>query len=266
MPLEIVVCIKQVPHPDYFPKIQFDHKRGTIIREGIPAIINPLDRHALEEALRIKERFSGRVIAFSMGPYQAKEALEEALAMGADEAILLCDKAFAGADTLATAYTLSCAIKKLGRFDLILCGNESIDSGTSQVGPQLAEFLDIPSIIQVKRIDFVSERSLIVIKSLEYGYLKIMVALPALLAVIAEINKPRLPTVTGIMEALKKEIKVWGSKDIGAEEEKVGILGSPTRVIGIEEFKVERRREIFQGTPQEVVRRAVKRLWELGAL
>lgn len=264
--MEVIVCIKQVPHPDYFPKIQFDPKRGTIIREGIPAIINPLDRHALEEALRIKEKFPGRVIALSMGPPQAREALEEALAMGADEAILLCHKAFAGADTLATAYTLSCAIRKLGHFDLILCGNETIDSGTSQVGPQLAEFLSIPSIIQVKGIEFISERSLIVKRALEYGYLKVKVELPVLLAVTSEINKPRLPTVIGIMEALKKEIKIWGPKDIGAEEEKIGILGSPTRVIGIEEYKTERRREVFQGLPQEVVRKAVKRLRELRAL
>ena len=140
--MDIIVCLKQVPHPDHFAEIVFDPVTKRLHREGIPLVINPVDRNAIAAGLQVKERFSGKLTVLTMCPPEAREALEEALAMGADEAVLLCDKAFAGADTFATAYTLAAAIRKFCPFNLILCGNETIDSGTSQVGPQLAEFLD----------------------------------------------------------------------------------------------------------------------------
>jgi electron transfer flavoprotein beta subunit len=263
MPLNVVVCIKQVPHPEHFSRITLDPARQTITREGIPAIINPLDRHALEEALKIREQFSGKVTAISMGPPQARQALEEALAIGADNAMLLCDKSFAGADTLATAYSLACGIKKLGDFALILCGNETVDSATGQVGPQLAELLDVPHVTSVIQISFEQGNTLIAKQALEQGYMKVRVKLPALLAVAKEINQPRLPTVLGIMEARNKELQVWGTSDIEATPDTIGLAGSPTQVAGIFKRDITRRREILKGTPEQITKKAVERLREL---
>ena len=263
MSLSIIVCIKQVPHPEHFSQITLDPARQTITREGIPAIINPLDRHALEEGLKIREEFSGKVTAMSMGPPEAGRALEEALAMGADDAVLLCDQSFAGADTLATAYSLACGIKRLGRFALILCGNETIDSATGQVAPQLAEFLDIPHVTSVTEVAFEQTDSLIVRQALEGGYMKVRVKLPVVLAVAKEINQPRLPTVWAIMEASSKEMQIWGSSDIGASQDMIGLAGSPTQVTGIFERDTTRRREILEGSPSQMAKKAVDRLHEL---
>ncbi len=266
MSLNIVVCIKQVPDPEHFSKITLDPKTHAIRREGIPAITNPLDRHALEEALRIRERFPGKITVISMGPPQARQALEDALAMGADDAALLTDRAFAGADTLATAYCLACAIKKLKGFDLILCGNSTVDGATGQVGAQLAELLSIPHVTFVNKIDFVSEKSLMVIQALEYGYLKIEANLPCLLCVTHEINQFQLPSVLGIMEASSKEIKVWGCRDIEAQQEAIGLAGSPTRVAEAFEHKSKRGGLVLEGSPKEIAHQAVRKLRELGAI
>lgn len=263
MPHNIIVCIKQVPHPEHFSRITLDPVRQTITREGIPAIMNPLDRHALEEALRIREQFSGRVTVMSMGPPQARKALDEALAIGADDAVLLCDKFFAGADTLATACCLAYGIRKLGHFDLILCGNETIDSATGQVGPQLAELLDISHVTSVTRIFFEQVYTLVAKQALEHGYIKVRLRLPALLTVTREINQPRLPTVEQIMDVRNKEIQIWGASDIGAAWDTVGLAGSPTRVIGIFQRDTTRRREILEGEPSQIAKKAVERLREL---
>lgn len=263
MSYNIIVCIKQVPRQEYFSQISLDPVRHTVTREGIPAIINPLDRNALEEGLRIRELLSGRVTVISMGPPQARDAVEEALAIGADDAILLCDKAFSGADTLATAYALAYAIQKMGHFDLILCGNETIDSATGQVGPQLAELLRIPHASFVNQIVFEQERSLIVKRALEQSYMKVRVKLPALLSVTKEINQPRLPTVWGIIEARNKEIRVWEAADIEAVPDTIGLVGSPTQVIEIFQPDIKRRNEILEGSPQEIAMKAIARLQEL---
>lgn len=266
MALDIVVCLKQVPHPEHFSQIALDPVRQTIIREGIPTITNPLDKNALEEGLSLRERFSGKVRVVSMGPPQAREALEEALAMGADEAVLLSAPAFAGADSLATAYTLAQGIKTLGPFDLILCGNDTVDGATAQVGPQLAEFLDIPHVTYATMIGFVEGRALIVERALEQGHMKVKVALPALIAVTGAINHPRLATVWGITEAVGKEIKVWGPADIGADPAAIGIEGSAIQVKGIFAHEAKRKGKILEGPPQEVARRALERLRELEAI
>ena len=263
MSLNIIVCIKQVPHPEHFHRITLDPTRHTITREGIPSIINPLDRNALEEALIIREKFSGKVTVISMGPPQASDAIEEALAIGADNAILLCDKAFAGADTLATAYTLSCGIQKLAPFDLIICGNETIDSATGQVGPQLAEFLNIPHVSSVTEINLEQEDSMIAKQSLESGYMRVKLELPALLAVAKAINNPRLPTVLSIMEAKNKDIQIWNTNDIKASLDMVGIDGSPTQVIGMHKRTTTRHRNILKGTPEQTTKKAVEKLQEL---
>lgn len=264
--MDIIVCIKQVPNPEHFSKITIDPQKGTIRREGIPAVVNPWDRHALEEALRIRERFSGKVTAISMGPPQAREALEEALAMGIDDAVLLCDRAFAGADTLATAYALAGAIKKLGKFDLVLCGNETVDGATGQVGPQVAELLGVGHVTYVNKVEFVDGESLIATRTIERGCLKVKVRLPALLAVVREINKFRLPTALSIIEATKKEIKTWTNKDIGAREETIGLSGSPTQVTGGFKLELKRKCEILDDSPEVMAKEAVEKLRELGAI
>lgn len=266
MPLDIIVCIKQVPHPDYFSMISLDPTLHTITREGIPSVINPLDKNALEEALRIRDRYSGRITAVTMGPSLAKDALEEALAMGIDKAILLSDIAFAGADTLATAYCLAYCIKKIGRFDLILCGNSTIDSGTGQVGPQLAELLNVSHINSVRQIILEQENSLIVVQVLENGYMKLRIKLPALLSVTKGINVPRLPTVQGILEARNKEILIWNATDVQADSNTIGTAGSRTHVTGILQNETKRRSEIFSGKPEDAVKKALARLYELNAI
>lgn len=263
MPLNIIVCIKQVPHPEHFARISLDPARQTITREGIPTIINPLDRNALEEGLRLREEFSGKVTVISMGPPQARDVLEEALATGADNAILLCDQTFAGADTLATAYSLAYCIQKLGQFDLVLCGNETIDSATGQVGPQLAELLNVSHVNYVNRIVFEPGKNLIVERALEHGYMKVRAKLPALLSVVKEINQPRLPTVWGIIEAREKEIQVWGAADVKAVPDTIGLVGSPTQVTGIFKREMKRKNEILEGPSAEIARKAVARLREL---
>lgn len=263
-PLNIIVCIKQVPDPREFSKITIDPVRKTIVREGIPSIINPLDRHALEEALRIRERYGGRVVVLSMGPPQALEACREALAFGADEAVLLCDRLLAGSDTLATAYALSKAIRKLEPYSLILCGNETVDGGTSQVPPQLAEFLDLPHVTRVRRIELIDDERIIVESALEYGYRVVEVKPPAVLAVIKEINTPRILSVFGIVTAASRKISQWCTLDIEADTGMIGLEGSPTRVTDVFTPETKRRCEVFKGP--DAVKQAIRRLREIGAL
>ncbi len=266
MSLNIIVCIKQVPHPDYLGKITLDTVRGTINREGIPAVVNPGDKNALEEALKLRERAAGTVIILTMGPPQAKKALEDALAMGADSGLLLCDRAFAGADSLATARALAGAIRRTGAFSLVLCGNSTVDSGTGQVPVQLAEMLGLPCATDVEEVTLESEQSVIVKRSWEHGFIRARVSLPAVLAVNERINQPRLATIFGIMAAARKEIKAWDAAQAGVELGLVGLSGSPTRMLEICEFHASRNGEVFQGTADEVVARAVDKLVRLELL
>ena len=227
--MDIIVCIKQVPDTT---DVKIDPRTGTLIREGVPSIINPDDKHAIEDGLRLREKYGGKVTVISMGPPQAEEALREALAMGVDESILLCDRAFAGADTLATSYTVATGIKKIGKYDLILCGRQAIDGDTAQIGPQMAEFLDIPQVTYVQKLSVEPEnKKLTAERGLEDGYERIETSLPALLTVIKDLNKPRYPSVRGIVEAYReKKVIVWTAKDIEAEEARIGLDGSPTTV------------------------------------
>ena len=266
MPADIIVCVKQVPHPDYLAKIPFDPKTGMVNREGVPTVINPGDRNAIEEALNIREQFSGSATVLTVGPQQARKSLEEALAMGADTAVHLCDPAFAGADTLATAQALAYGIGRLEHFDLILCGDATIDSGTGQVAVQMAEFLDLPAITNVEELTFEDEQSLLVKRIWEQGYISVKVKLPAVISVTNKINQPRLPNILGIMAATQKEIKCWNVADIGADAGCVGLNGSPTRFFQMSEFHAKRHGEILQGPPDEVVDMAIDRLVKLEAL
>ena len=264
--MNIAVCLKQVPHPDYLSKILYDPATNRLRREGIPLIINPVDRNAIEAGIQLKEKFSGKVIVITMGPPQAKEALEEALAMGADEAILLCDSSFAGADTYATAYALARVLTKTGHYDLVLCGNETIDSGTAQVGPQIAEFLDIPHVTNVKTMNYYEEGLLLVERSLEDGYMKLKVGLPALLTVNKEINKPRIPSVVGIMQVAEKPLRKFGLAELNLSLAEVGLTGSPTQTIEITETEQKYSGEVLYGEPVQVVKTLVARLRDLQVL
>jgi len=252
--MKYIVCIKQVPEIE---GVKINPETGTLIREGVKSIINPYDLYALEAALQMKERYGGNIILLSMGPPQAEEALREAISYGADEAILLSDRAFAGADTLATSYTLAQAIKKIGHYDIIFCGKQAIDGDTAQVGPELAQRLNLPYVTYVRKIEL-KENSLIVERDLDDGYQIIQITLPALLTIVKEIGEPRVPSIRGKMRAKKLQIPIWTAKDIEAKEEKIGISGSPTRVLKIFSPPLRERKEIISGSLEE----QVKTLWE----
>jgi len=260
MPLNIVVCIKQVPDPEHFDRITLDPATGAIRREGVPSITNPLDRHAIEEALLIRERCGGIVSVITMGPPQAKKSLEDALAMGADRGVLLCDPAFAGADSLATARVLSAGIRAHGPFDLILCGNESVDGATGQVTPQLAEFLDIPHVTYARKLSLTGDRAALVERAVEGGYLRVAVTLPAAISVLKGINRYRLPTAMGIMAAAEKEIVEWGCSVCEPAPK------SPTQVTEVFESSMKRKVTMLTGEPEVVAGDLLHRLREMEAL
>lgn len=228
--MEIIVCIKQVPETT---EVRINPETNTLIREGVKSIINPFDMYAIEEALRLKDKFGGKVTLLTMGPPQAESALKEALSLGADEAILLCDRAFAGSDTWATSYTLAGAIKKIKDFDLIICGKQASDGDTAQVGPGISAHLDIPQVTYVKKIEEVKDKSMRVERMLEEGYEIIETPLPALLTVVKEINEPRLPSLKGMMRAKSAKITTWGQKELNLDEQGIGLCGSPTQVVKI---------------------------------
>jgi electron transfer flavoprotein beta subunit len=226
--MNIIVAVKQVPDTH---EVKIDSKTGTLMREGVPSIINPEDKNAIEEALRIKESCDDvEVTALSMGPPQAKNALREALAMGVDRAILLSDKAFAGADTLATSYMLSVAIKKIKKYDLILCGRQAIDGDTGQVGPQLAEVLDLPQATFAEEVHI--QGNVVTVKSNFDSVIRMIeMKTPALITVSNRINKPRFKTMNGVLRAFRdKEVVAWTKKDLKLNPMRIGINGSPTWV------------------------------------
>ena len=248
--MDIIVCIKQVPETT---EIKIDERTNTLIREGVPSIINPFDTYALEEAIRIREQLSGKVTALTMGPLQAEQAIKEAIAMGIDEGILVSDKAFIGSDTLATSYTLSRAIQEIGEFDLIICGKQATDGDTAQVGPGIAEMLGIPFIAYVRRIEEIREDYIRAERMMEEGFQIIEMALPALITVVKEINEPRLPSLKGMLKAKKADIPVWNIEKLGGDTGKLGLNGSPTQVIRIFTPKPRAGGEMLEGSVEEQV-------------
>ena len=247
--MTIVVCVKQVPDT---AEVKINPETGTLIREGVPSIINPFDMHALEAGLQIKDGVKATVIVLTMGPPQAETALRDAIAMGADDGILLSDRAFAGSDTWATSFTLSKAIQKIGA-DIIICGKQAIDGDTAQVGPETAEFLNIPHISYVRKIEEITGTSIRVQRLMDDGYDVIESPFPVLLTVVKELNEPRLPSLKGKMAAKKAEIKKWGRADIMADENDIGLKGSPTQVKNIFIPEARSGRKILEGTPEEQV-------------
>lgn len=225
--MKIVVCIKQVPNTN---EVKLDPKTGTLIREGVPSIINPDDKAGLEAALRLKDEQGAQVTVLSMGPPQADAALREALAMGADEAVLVTDRAFGGADTWATAHTIAAALKTL-EYDLIITGRQAIDGDTAQVGPQISENLNIPNISYAEDIKVEGEY-VTVKRQFEDRYHIVKVKMPCLITALSEMNEPRYMTPGGVFSAYReKEIKVITRKDLDVLDEDIGLKGSPTRVV-----------------------------------
>ncbi len=258
--MNIIVCIKQVPATT---NVQIDEKTGTLKREGVESIINPFDEYAIEEGVRLKERVGTKVTVITMGPPQAETALREALSRGADEAILISDKAFAGADTLATSYTLSQAIKKIGQFDLVICGKQASDGDTAQVGPGIAEKLDIPHVSYVGKIEEIKSGYIRVQRMMEDGHDIIEMPLPALITVVKEINTPRLPSLKGMMFSKKAQIPVWTQETIQADKNKIGLCGSPTQVMKIFYPPSRKGGEKLSGDSQEMAKQLVEKLKKL---
>jgi len=257
--MHIIVLIKQVPNTT---AVKLDPKTGNLIREGIDSIINPDDRHALETAIQLKERHKAKITVLSMGPVQAIDAISEAMGMGADNGVLLSDRAFAGADTWATSYTLGRAIQTIGDYDLVLAGRQAIDGDTAQVGPQVAEFLGIPQVTYVSAIETLATDHLVVRRKVEYGYERIHCRLPALLTVISAINTPRYPEMARLLLACREKapIKIWNAADIGVTTADIGLDGSLTHVIKTFAPKLERQVEILDGNTETVARKLVSRL------
>ena len=261
--MNIIVCVKQVPATT---NVQIDPQTGRIIREGVEAIINPFDEYALEEGIRLKEKFGGKVTAISMGPAQVETALRECIARGADETILLSDTNFAGADTLATAYTLACAIKKLAPYDLIVCGKQAIDGDTAQVGPGVAEKLGIPHVCYVRKIREIKDGSIWVERLMEDGYDILFTSLPALITVVKEVNVPRLPSLRGMTKAKKAKINIWNAETISAEKNRIGLTSSPTTVKKVFTPPTRSGGETVAGPPEEQAKILVTKLKELKIL
>lgn len=226
--MNIVVCIKQVPDTT---EVKLDPVKNTLIRDGVPSIINPDDKAGIELALQIKETVEGsRITVVSMGPPQAEAALREALAMGCDEAVLISDRAFGGADTWATSSTIAGALKNIN-YDIIIAGRQAIDGDTAQVGPQIAEHLQIPQVSYCEKLT-VEDGKFIIKRQFEDRYHLIEVAPPCLITTLSEEITPRYMSIAGIFNAFRKEIKVWGLKDIEANIDiaNIGLKGSPTNV------------------------------------
>ena len=281
--MNIIVCIKQVPDTT---NVRIDPETNTLVRSGVQSIINPFDMYAIEEAIRLKEKFGGTVTVITMGPPQAEEALREAISLGADEAVLVSDRAFAGSDTWATSYTLSKAIQKIGKFDtstvhrsvstlsanhglqeedsrrvdIIICGKQAIDGDTAQVGPGISAHPDIPQITYVKKIEDIKGSVIRAERMTEEGYDIIESPLPCLITVVKEINEPRLPSLRGKMRAKKIEIKKLEAKDLDADPDSLGLKGSPTKVVKIFTPPPRKGGQMLEGEAKDISERLVELL------
>lgn len=245
--MNLAVLIKQVPDSD---EVKMDPEKGTMIREGVSSIINPLDLNALEAAVGISRDIGGRVTVLTMGPPQAEEALREAIALGADRAILLSDRAFAGADSWATSLVLAEALRKTGPYDIVLAGEKATDGETGQVGPEVAALMGYNLATYVSFLD-AGPRGVSVKCTVEEGTLYQWIPLPCLLTVLNDLNEPSLPTLAGKKKARRAEILKLGLADLELTRENVGLLGSPTRVVRIETPKITRQTEFFSARDLE---------------
>lgn len=255
--MHIVVCIKQVPDT---ADVKIDPKTNTLIREGVVSIINPFDMYAIEESVRLKEKLGGKVTAISMGPPQAENALREAIALGVDQGILVSDRAFAGSDTWATSYILALALKKIGDYAVIICGKQASDGDTAQVGPGIAAHLDLSQITYVRKIEEIDANHIVAERLLEEGHEVIHAPLPCVLTVVKEINEPRLPSLRGKIAAKKAQIVHWKADDLQCARDKIGLDGSPTKVVRIFTPPARQGGLIFKGEPEEIAAQLIEKL------
>ena len=262
--MKIVVCVKQVPATT---DAKIDPETKRIVREGTKAVLNPFDLYAVEEAIRIRERAGGEVIALSMGPENAKNSLVEALSMGADRAVLLCDRQFGGSDTWATGYALSRAIETIGGVGLVICGKQAVDGDTAQVGPGIAARLDIMQAACVSAVEEIGSDHITVSRMNENGYDLLRLRLPALITVVKDINMPRIPTLKNARKARQAEITVWTPGDIGADPGLIGLNASPTRVVKTEPPAVRNSVTLnIEGEPAEAAKALADELLGRGLL
>ena len=255
--MKILVCVKQVPDAK---DVRLDPETNTLSREGVESIMNPYDQHAVEEGVRIAEELGGTVTVLSMGPPQAEEVLRQAISCGAHDGVLVSDRAFAGADTWATSYTLMKAIRKVGEFDLILCGKQAIDGDTAQVGPGLAMRLEIPFVTCVQKVRQATDESVILERMMDDGYDVLDVPYPALLTVVKDVNEPRVPSLKGKMRAKKAVITTLTAEDIGANVACIGLAGSPTQVVDVFPPEARGDRTVLSGSVDEQVDQLVEQL------
>lgn len=257
--MNIIVCIKQVPDTT---EVRIDPVKGTIIREGVPSIMNPDDKGGLEMALRLKDKYGAKVTVVTMGPDQADVMIREAFAMGADDAVHLSDRRFAGADTLATSNALAGAIRTL-QYDLIITGRQAIDGDTAQVGPQIAEHLGLPQVSYVEALEYDGQGRIVARKATEEGYQKVEVKTPCLLTAVTPVREARYMSVPGIVGAYEKEVKLWNADNIDVDESKLGLKGSPTRVFKSFSKGAKAAGEVHDAlTPEEAVELIVSKLQE----
>ena len=256
--MNIIVCVKQVPDST---EIKIDPVKGTLIRDGVPSIMNPDDKGGLELALRMKDQFGAHITVITMGPLQADVVLREALAMGADRAILLTDRKFAGADTLATSYALSGLCRMLD-YDLIIAGRQAIDGDTAQVGPELAEHLDLPQVSYVVDAKVLDNDHLQVRKENEDSVQVLEVEGKCLLTVLASAFEARYMSVSGIVEAYDREVEVWGADKIDVEPDKLGLAGSPTKVFKSYPKTLKEPGEVHEVSAEEAVELIINKLKE----
>jgi electron transfer flavoprotein beta subunit len=257
--MNIIVLVKQVPDTS---EVKINRETNTLIRDGVPSIINPFDMYALEEALLLREQHGGKVTAVTMGPPQAVEALKETVALGVDDVVLLSDRSFAGADTWATSYALSKGIKKIGKYDLVIAGKQAIDGDTAQVGPETADMLGIPFVAYIRKIEKVEGNKMTAERMMDEGFDVVETSLPAVITVVKEINQPRLPSLKGKMKAKNLKVTAWSAQDIGADPNLCGLKGSPTKVVKIFPPTPRGQREILSGTIEDQVAVVAKKLKE----
>jgi electron transfer flavoprotein beta subunit len=257
--MDIIVCMKPVPDPDHWDKLKLDPETMMLCRNEVPAVINPLDRNAIEQAVFFKEKFGGTVSVLTMAVPDAEEQLQEALAMGCDRAYLLTDRAFAGADTLATARCIKAAIEKIGRYDMIFCGGYSLDGSTAQVGPQVAELLGVPDLTHAFKLELNTDFIRAYCK-LENGYAIYESDFPVVITLHKDANEPRIAPMMGVRKALQSKVTVWTAEDLNLDPNLVGLKGSPTRMLNIYTPTIGRKGEVLKGSPNEVVDDLISKL------
>ena len=262
----VIVCVKPVPDPKAWDRLKMDPVSKTLIREGIPTVINPLDKHAIEAALEIKEHLGAEVILLSMAPGEMQPVLREVLAMGADRAVLLSDKAFAGSDTLATSRILAQGIGNIGEFDLIFCGNLTLDGSTAQVPSQVAEFLDIPNVMHVCHMEILNTQRLLLTQKIEQGTVKLDAEPPLLLSFTKQANKPRYISFMEILAAEKREIHIWDNAILNIDETLIGLKGSPTQMADLLLQPKQRKSVRLTGDPEEIARKLADKIHQLGII